>query len=82
MIDFTAPAATMKHAKLAAETGTILVIGTTGLSNDQKDELKVSAEKAPIIFAPNMSVGVNLAFALVEKVASVLDKDVGRHRNH
>jgi 4-hydroxy-tetrahydrodipicolinate reductase len=76
VIDFTAPAATMKHAKLAAETGKILVIGTTGLSNEQKDELKVSAEKAPIIFAPNMSVGVNLAFALVEKVASVLDKDV------
>lgn len=69
VIDFTTPAATMKHAELAAETGTIHVIGTTGLSNEQKDALKVAAQKAPIIFAPNMSVGVNLAFALVEKVA-------------
>lgn len=75
VIDFTAPAATMKHAALAAETGKVLVIGTTGLSADQKDELAKAAEKAPIVFAPNMSVGVNLAFALVEKVAAVLDKD-------
>ena len=75
VIDFTAPTATMNHAKLAAETGKILVIGTTGLLNDQKAELKVAAKTATIIFAPNMSVGVNLAFALVEKVAAILDKD-------
>ncbi len=75
VIDFTAPAATLKHAALAAETGTVLVIGTTGLSADQKAELAKAAEKTAIVFAPNMSVGVNLAFALVEKVAAILDKD-------
>lgn len=75
VIDFTKPEATMAHAKLAAETKTILVVGTTGLSEDQKADLAKAAEETPIIFAPNMSVGVNLAFALVEKVASILDKD-------
>ncbi|MDP2699172.1 4-hydroxy-tetrahydrodipicolinate reductase [Thalassospira sp.] len=75
VIDFTAPAATMKHAAIAARAGKILVIGTTGLSTDQKAELAEFAEKTTIVFAPNMSVGVNLAFALVEKVAAILDKD-------
>ena len=73
VLDFTAPAASVANAKAAAETGKVLVIGTTGLTEAQRAEVAEAAEKAPIVLAPNMSVGVNLLQALVEKVASILD---------
>lgn len=73
VLDFTAPAATVEHAKIAAETGKILVVGTTGLSADQMEILKKCAEKTVIVAAPNMSIGVNLLFALVKQAAAVLD---------
>ena len=73
VLDFTAPAASVANAKVAAETGKVLVIGTTGLTEAQRAEVAKAAEKAPIVLAPNMSVGVNLLQALVEKVASILD---------
>lgn len=73
VLDFTAPAATIEHAKIAAETGKILIVGTTGLSADQMEILKKCAEKTVIVAAPNMSVGVNLLFALVKQAAAVLD---------
>ena len=65
ILDFTAPAATIEHAKIAAET--------TGLSADQMEILKKCAEKTVIVAAPNMSIGVNLLFALVKQAAAVLD---------
>ena len=73
VLDFTAPEASVENARAAAETGKVLVVGTTGLSDGQKDELKKAAQKAKIVFAPNMSVGVTLLTALVERAASVLD---------
>lgn len=73
VLDFTAPAASVANAKAAAETGKVLVIGTTGLTEAQRAEVAKAAEKAPIVLAPNMSVGVNLLQVLVEKVASILD---------
>lgn len=72
VIDFTRPEATLHHASLAAQTGTALVIGTTGLSAEQEAELKKLSEKAPIMYAANMSVGVNMLLALVEQTASHL----------
>lgn len=87
VIDFTTPHATLAHADLAASTRTIHVIGTTGLDHAQKAGLAKAAEQTRIVFAPNMSVGVNLAMALVEKVASILDTDtdieiVEMHHKH
>lgn len=73
VLDFTAPAASVEHAKIAAETGKILIVGTTGLTAEQTDVLKKCAEKTVIVAAPNMSVGVNLLFALVKRAAAVLD---------
>jgi 4-hydroxy-tetrahydrodipicolinate reductase len=87
VIDFTRPEPTMAHARLAAETGTALVIGTTGLSADQEAEITALAGKTPIVLAPNMSVGVNLLFALTQKVAATLGIDydieiVEMHHRH
>ena len=76
VIAFTSPAATMELAPKAAAANVSMVIGTTGLSADQKAELKALADKgARIVFAPNMSVGVNLLFALCDKVARLLGDD-------
>lgn len=73
VLDFTSPAASVEHAEIAAETGKILVIGTTGIDGEQFGRIKKAAQKTVIVAAPNMSVGVNILFALAEKVASILD---------
>jgi len=73
VIDFTAPDATVAHAELAAQAGAAMIIGTTGLGPDHVERLKRAAGHVPVVFAPNMSVGVNLLMALVEQVARTLD---------
>jgi 4-hydroxy-tetrahydrodipicolinate reductase len=75
VIDFTAPAATVQHAALAAETGTVLVVGTTGLSKDDEAALRAAADRTPIVYAPNFSIGVNLLMALTERAAAILGDD-------
>jgi len=72
VIDFTVPTATAAHAALAAETGTALVIGTTGLDAAQQNAVDVAGQKAVIVQAANYSVGVNVLLGLVEKAAQVL----------
>lgn len=75
VINFTTPDATIDVARIAAEKSKIQVIGTTGLSDKQKSELKNLAKKSVIVHAHNMSVGVNLLLALVKDVASKLPAD-------
>ncbi|TMA43184.1 MAG: 4-hydroxy-tetrahydrodipicolinate reductase, partial [Deltaproteobacteria bacterium] len=72
VIDFTAPSATMQHAPVCAARGVALVIGTTGLSAEQKTELRSLARRIPLLLAPNMSVGVNVLFRLVAEAAKAL----------
>jgi|UniRef100_A0A7C3SI58 4-hydroxy-tetrahydrodipicolinate reductase len=72
LIEFTQPEPTLEHLKAVAEAGKAMVIGTTGLSPDQVKELKWLAEHTRVVFAPNMSVGVNLMFKVVEMIAGVL----------
>lgn len=75
-IDFTSPEATMQFAVRAVAAGVHLVIGTTGLSVEQKKSLQgLSCGGAHIVCAPNMSIGVNLLFALCAKVAPILGED-------
>jgi len=75
VIDFTRPEATLAHAKIAAETNTKMIIGTTGLTNDDEATLAQYAQNTAIIYAANMSVGVNLLLALVERAAKSLEPD-------
>ena len=72
LIDFTTPEATARHMWLAAKHRKPLVIGTTGLNAAQDSELADAAREAPILYAANMSVGVNLLLALVEQAAARL----------
>jgi 4-hydroxy-tetrahydrodipicolinate reductase len=72
LIDFTAPEASLRHVALAAAHGKAVVLGTTGLDAAQLDLLEKAARKVPVVFAPNMSVGVNLLFKVLADVAKVL----------
>ena len=74
VIDFTAPAATVPLAGLAAQARAVHVIGTTGLSDDDLIKLDAAARHAIIVRAGNMSLGVNLLVQLTRKVAEALDE--------
>ena len=76
LIDFTSPELTMQNVETCRRLGKKIVIGTTGLSDDQKAQLDAAAKDIGIVFAPNMSVGVNLTFKLLELAAKVLGDDV------
>ena len=75
VIDFTAPAATVEFAALAAQARAVHVIGTTGLEPAHHAKLDAAAHHAVIIQAGNMSLGVNLLTRLTQKVAAALDAD-------
>jgi 4-hydroxy-tetrahydrodipicolinate reductase len=72
MIDFTRPAGTLKHLEACVARGVPIVIGTTGFSEDEKKRIEAAAAKIPIVFAPNMSVGVNVTLKLLEVAAKAL----------
>ncbi len=87
VLDFTAPAASAAHAAMAARHGKVHVVGTTGLGREQLAALETAAQDAAIVFAANMSLGVNLLLAAVEQVARALDPDwdieiVEMHHRH
>ena len=75
ILDFTAPAATVKFAGIAAQARAVHVIGTTGLSDDDLKSLSAAARHAVIVRAGNMSLGVNLMVKLTRMVAEALDED-------
>ncbi len=87
LIDFTGPAATMMHLEICLQAGRKMVIGTTGLSDEQKVALQKASEQIAIVFAPNMSVGVNLCLKLLETAARVMGEQsdieiVEAHHRH
>jgi 4-hydroxy-tetrahydrodipicolinate reductase len=75
VIEFSTPAATIAHAALAAQARKPLVVGTTGLDEKAHQALAAAAKSAPILWAPNMSLGVNWLLALVEQTARRLGED-------
>jgi 4-hydroxy-tetrahydrodipicolinate reductase len=72
LIDFTYHSVVPLNARLAAERGQALVVGTTGLAEDEAKAIRAASSFIPIVMSPNMSLGVNLLFALVEKAAAAL----------
>lgn len=73
VIDFTIAEATMENLPYIVKHGKYAVIGTTGLNESQQAKIKEAAEKTAIVFSPNMSVGVNLLFKLVEASSKTLN---------
>ncbi len=76
LIDFTAPQATLAALAHCRAHGRGIVVGTTGLDAAQKQAIADAAETIPVVFAPNMSIGVNLTFKLAELAARVLGDSV------
>lgn len=72
LIDFTRPSGTLAHLAICRELGIKMVIGTTGFTIEEKEILKSAANEIAIVFAPNMSVGVNILFKLLEVAANAL----------
>jgi len=75
VLEFTSPGATAEHAALAASLGKAMVIGTTGLSPQQGEAVHRAARDIPIVWAPNMSLGVNVLLSVVEEAARRLGPD-------
>ncbi len=76
LIDFTRPGPTLDHMEICRETGRRMVIGTTGFSAAEREKIALAAKEIAIVLAPNMSVGVNLCFKLLEVAAGVLGDEV------
>ncbi len=76
LIDFTRPEASVAHARWCAAHGRRLVIGTTGLDADQQQAVADAARETGIVMAPNMSVGVNICFKLLDLAARAFGDDV------
>lgn len=72
LVDFTRPEASLQYLAACEKANVNMVIGTTGFTADEKSVIANAAEKIGIVFAPNMSVGVNLLINLVEQAAKVL----------
>jgi len=73
LIDFTRPEGTMRHLELCMQAGVKMVIGTTGLSVEQRARIEEASAGLAIMQAPNMSVGVTLVLNLLETAAKVLE---------
>ena len=75
LIDFTSPESTLANLAVAEQLGKAVVIGTTGLNEEQKERVGEASHEVAIVFAPNMSIGVNLLFKLTQQVAKTLGTD-------
>lgn len=74
MIDFTRPEATLDHLAACADLGVKAVVGTTGFDDAQKAEIAHFAERTAVVFAPNMSVGVNVVLKLLDLAARAMNE--------
>jgi 4-hydroxy-tetrahydrodipicolinate reductase len=74
LIDFTRPEGTLKHMEICRKRGVHMVIGTTGMNTEQKLAIQDASRDIPIVFAPNMAVGVNLVFKLLDTAARILNE--------
>jgi 4-hydroxy-tetrahydrodipicolinate reductase len=87
LIDFTRPEGTIRHLEVCVQHRVRAVIGTTGFDEAGRRQIEQAARSVPVVFSPNMSVGVNVAFRLVELAARMLSDDfdveiVEAHHRH
>ena len=87
LVDFTRPEATLDYLAICIATGKSMVIGTTGFDDAGLQMIKDAGTKIPVVFAPNMSVGVNLSLKLLEMAAKVIGEEsdieiVEAHHRH
>lgn len=87
LIDFTNPTVTLHNLQLCKQANKAIIIGTTGFTIEQKQQIVEIAKYIPVVFSANFSVGINLCFKLLDIAAKVLGNDVdievleAHHRN-
>lgn len=74
LIDFTRPQGTLEHIEICRKAGVGIIIGTTGFEAEGKEKIAAAAREIPVVFAPNMAVGVNVVFKLLETAARILNE--------
>ena len=87
VIDFTRPEATLDYLEVCKQAKKSIVIGTTGFDDAGLEAINNAAKEIPVVFAPNMSVGVNLSLKLLDMAAKVIGEDadieiVEAHHRH
>ena len=87
VIDFTRPEATLKYLEICKQANKAMVIGTTGFDDTGLEAINSAAQKIPVVFAPNMSIGVNLSLKLLAMAAKVIGEEsdieiVEAHHRH
>ena len=87
LIDFTRPEATIDYLPICEQAGKSIVIGTTGFDDAGLESINNTSKKIPVVFAPNMSVGVNLSLKLLDMAAKVIGEEsdievVEAHHRH
>ncbi|SMN12917.1 4-hydroxy-tetrahydrodipicolinate reductase [Bathymodiolus heckerae thiotrophic gill symbiont] len=87
LIDFTRPAATLDYLAICVSANKAVVIGTTGFDDARLAVINNVAKQIPVVFAPNMSIGVNLSLKLLDMAARVIGSDadieiVEAHHRH
>ena len=87
LIDFTNPETSEYNLEVCRAAGKKIVIGTTGFSENQKQQITKASKDIAVVFAPNMAIGVNLSFKLIELAAQIIGEDAdieiieAHHRN-
>ncbi|RLE08797.1 4-hydroxy-tetrahydrodipicolinate reductase [Candidatus Aerophobetes bacterium] len=87
VIEFTTPQATIEHLEVAKRKKMSMVIGTTGFNEDEYNKIREASHIIPILISPNMSIGINVLFRVVEEVSRALGKEFDKeiieahHRN-
>lgn len=75
LIDFTTPSATLEYLEACKKRDLPMVIGTTGFTSAEKDILIAASQRLPIVFSPNMSVGVNISLVVLDRITEILGKN-------
>jgi len=75
LIDFTSIEATLHNLQICKAHNRKMIIGTTGFNDEQKQQIKTAAEEIALVFAPNMSIGVNLCLKLLQTAAAIFNED-------
>ncbi|HLD29386.1 MAG TPA: 4-hydroxy-tetrahydrodipicolinate reductase [bacterium] len=73
LIEFSTPQASLEHLAAARRFGKAVVLGTTGFSDTEKKKIEEASKVVPLVFSPNMSLGVNLLYSLIKRAAQVLE---------
>jgi len=75
IVEFSNPMATLEHLRFASQRNIAMVIGTTGFSKDEIENIKALSDTIPCVLAPNMSVGINLLLKVIGDIANILGED-------